>query len=187
MADDIASIIETADDHMKKAINHLEAELVKIRAGKANPQMIEGIVVDYYGSPMPINQVANISATDARTLTIQPWEKNMLQPIERSIINANIGITPQNDGNLIRLFLPPLTEERRKELVKKCQAEGEHSKVAIRSIRRDAIEHIKRLQKNGLSEDVAKDAENDVQQVTDKFITAVEKHLSSKEKEIMSV
>jgi ribosome recycling factor len=172
---------------MKKAIGHLEAELVKIRAGKANPQMLDGIVVDYYGSPMPINQVANISVMDARTLSIQPWEKNMLQPIERAIIAANIGINPQNDGNLIRLFLPPLTEERRKELVKKCQGEGEHSRVAVRNIRRDAIEHIKKLQKNGLSEDAAKDAEADVQQVTDRFISAIEKHLASKEKEIMSV
>ena len=187
MAEDIITIIATGEDHMKKAIGHLETELTKIRAGKANPQMLDGIVVDYYGSPMPINQVSNISVMDARTLSIQPWEKNMLQPIERAIIAANIGINPQNDGALIRLFLPPLTEERRKELVKKCQAEGEHSKVAIRNIRRDAIEHIKRLQKNGLSEDAAKDAETNVQQVTDKYISAVEKHLSSKEKEIMAV
>lgn len=187
MAEDIASVISTADEHMKKAITHLETELTKIRAGKANPQMLDGIMVDYYGSPMPINQVANISVMDARTLTIQPWEKNMLQPIERSIINANIGVTPQNDGAIIRLFLPPLTEERRRDLVKKCQAEGEHSKVAIRNIRRDAIEQIKKLQKNGLSEDAAKDAEANVQQVTDKFIAGVEKHLAAKEKEIMSV
>jgi ribosome recycling factor len=187
MVEEISSIIAVADDHMKKAIGHLETELVKIRAGKANPQMLDGIMVDYYGSPMPINQVSNVSVMDARTLSIQPWEKNMLQPIERAIIAANIGINPQNDGSLIRLFLPPLTEERRKELVKKCQAEGEHSKVAIRNIRRDAIEHVKKLQKNGLSEDAAKDAEADVQQVTDKYISAVEKHLLSKEKEIMSV
>ena len=187
MAEDISSIIASGEDQMKKAINHLESELVKIRAGKANPQMLDGIVVDYYGSPMPINQVANISVMDARTLSIQPWEKNMLQPIERAILNANIGITPQNDGALIRLFLPPLTEERRKELVKKCQGEGEHSKVAIRNIRRDAIEGIKKLQKNGLSEDAAKDAEANMQQVTDKYIAAVEKHLTSKEKEIMAV
>jgi len=187
MAEDIASIITNGEDHMKKAIGHLETELTKIRAGKANPQMLDGIAVDYYGSPMPINQVSNISVMDARTLSIQPWEKNMLQPIERAIIAANIGITPQNDGALIRIFLPPLTEERRKELVKKCQTEGEHSKVAIRNIRRDAIEHIKRLQKNGLSEDAAKDAETNVQQVTDRYIAAVEKHLITKEKEIMSV
>jgi ribosome recycling factor len=187
MSEDISAIIATTEDQMKKAIGHLESELTKVRAGKANPQMLDGIVVDYYGSPMPINQVANISAMDARTLSIQPWEKNMLQPIERAIIAANIGINPQNDGSFIRLFLPPLTEERRKELVKKCQAEGEHSKVAIRSIRRDAIEGIKKLQKNGLSEDAAKDAETDVQQVTDKYIAIVEKHLTAKEKEIMSV
>jgi ribosome recycling factor len=187
MTDEVASIIATAEEHMQKAIGHLEAELVKIRAGKANPQMVDGIMVDYYGSPMPINQVANVSTMDARTLSIQPWEKNMLQPIEKAIMAANIGINPQNDGNLIRLFLPPLTEERRKELVKRCQGEGEQSKVAVRNIRREGIEHIKRLQKNGMSEDAAKDAEAAVQQVTDRFISMVEKHLASKEKEIMSV
>jgi ribosome recycling factor len=185
--DDIKSIQSHAEDQMKKAIDHLEVELVKIRAGKANPQMVDGITVDYYGSPMPLNQVSNISVMDARTLSIQPWEKNMLQPIEKAIIAANIGIHPQNDGNIIRLFLPPLTEERRKDLVKKCHGEGEHSKVAIRNIRRDAIEHIKRLQKNGLSEDATKDAEANVQGLTDKFITTVDKHLSLKEKEIMVV
>src|SRR5678809_861478 len=110
MTEEINSIIATADDHMSKAISHLEAELIKIRAGKANPQMLDGIIVDYYGSPMPINQVANVSVMDARTLSIQPWEKNMLQPIERAIIAANIGINPQNDGSFIRIFLPPLTE-----------------------------------------------------------------------------
>ncbi|MEO7924094.1 MAG: ribosome recycling factor [Chitinophagaceae bacterium] len=187
MVEDIVSIIAVAEDHMKKAIGHLESELIKIRAGKANPQMLDGLVVDYYGSPVPINQVANVSVMDARTLTIQPWEKNMVQPIERSIIAANLGVTPQGDGIMIRLSLPPLTEDRRKELVKKCQAEGEHSRVAIRNIRRDAIESIKKLQKNGLSEDAAKDAEAGVQQVTDKHITEIEKHLVSKEKEIMSV
>lgn len=187
MSEDIASIASETEVHMAKAISHLEMELIKIRAGKANPQMLDSLVVDYYGAPMPINQVANISVMDARTLSIQPWEKNMLQPIERAIIAANLGVTPQNDGVIIRLFLPPLTEERRRELVKKCQGEGEHSKVAIRNIRRDAIESIKKLQKNGLSEDAAKDAEGEVQAITDKFISLVEKHLVSKEKEIMSV
>ena len=185
--EEVSKIIDNADEMMKKAINHLEVELVKIRAGKANPQMLDGIVVDYYGSPMPINQVANINVLDVRTLSIHPWEKNMLQPIEKAIIGANIGVTPQNDGVLIRLFLPPLTEERRRELVKRCQGEGEHSKVAIRNIRRDAIEHVKKLQKNGLSEDAAKDAETDIQGLTDKFIAAVEKHLAAKEKEVMAV
>jgi len=186
-SDDIKSIQQHAEEQMQKAIDHLEVELIKIRAGKANPQMVDAITVDYYGSQMPLNQVSNVSVMDARTLSIQPWEKNMLQPIERAIIAANIGINPQNDGNIIRLFLPPLTEERRKELVKKCHGEGEHSKVAIRSMRREAIEHIKKLQKNGLSEDAAKDAEANVQAVTDKFIAAVDKHLASKEKEIMAV
>lgn len=185
--DDIKSIQHHAEEQMKKAIDHLEVELIKIRAGKANPQMVDGITVDYYGSQMPLNQVSNVSVMDARTISIQPWEKNMLQPIERAIIAANIGINPQNDGNIIRLFLPPLTEERRKELVKKCHGEGEHSRIAIRNIRRDAIEHIKKLQKNGLSEDASKDAEADVQALTDKFIAAVDKHLGSKEKEIMAV
>jgi len=186
-AEDVALTLELAEDSMKKAINHLETELTKIRAGKASPQMLDGIVVDYYGSPTPINQVGNISVMDARTLMIQPWEKNMLQPIERAIIASNIGITPQNDGNLIRLFLPPLTEERRRELVKRSHGEGEHAKVAIRNIRRDAIENIKKAQKNGLSEDAAKDAEADVQELTNRYIALIDKHLASKEKDIMAV
>lgn len=187
MTDDLSFILEEGKDSMTKAINHLEAELVKIRAGKANPSMLDGIVVDYYGNPTQINQVSNISAMDARTISIQPWEKNMLQPIERAIIAANIGINPQNDGNIIRLFLPPLTEERRKEMVKRSNGEGEHAKVAVRSIRRDAIEQIKKLQKDGLSEDQAKDAEDEIQGITDNFISLVEKHLTAKEKEIMVV
>jgi ribosome recycling factor len=172
---------------MRKSIAHLESELAKIRAGKASPQMLDGLMVDYYGNPTPINQVGNISVVDARTLTIQPWEKNMLQPIERSILQANIGITPQNDGNIIRIFLPPLTEERRRELVKKSNHEGEHAKVSIRNLRRDAIEKVKKMQKDGLSEDAAKDTEDDVQALTDRFIALVEKHLEAKEKEIMHV
>lgn len=187
MSEDVQLTLEVAEDSMQKAITHLEVELVKIRAGKANPQMLDGIMVDYYGAPTPINQLANISVLDARTISIQPWEKNMLQPIERGIIASNIGLNPQNDGVNIRLFLPPLTEERRRELVKRCHAEGEHAKVSIRNIRRDAIEGVKKLQKNGLSEDAAKDAETDAQELTNKFISAVDKHLASKEKEIMSI
>ena len=187
MSEELEMVLEDAQDTMKKAINHLEAELVKIRAGKANPQMLDGLTIDYYGSPTPLNQVANVSVMDARTLTIQPWEKNMLQPIERAIINGNLGVTPQNDGNIIRIFMPPLTEERRRELVKRANGEGEHSRVAIRNIRRDGIEHIKRLQKERLSEDIAKDAEKNIQEMTDKYISLVEKHLGAKEKEIMAV
>ncbi len=187
MTDELSIILMDAEDHMKKAIQHLEVELVKIRAGRANPNMLDSIVVDYYGTPTPLGQVGNISVVDARTITIQPWEKNMLQPIERAIINSNIGLTPQNDGNIIRLFLPPLTEERRKELVKRVNSEGELSKVAIRSIRRDGIEHIKKLQKDGLSEDAAKDAEKDIQALTDRYTVQIDKHLEAKDKEIMSV
>jgi ribosome recycling factor len=187
MSEDLNLITMDSEDSMNKAIDHLEAELLKVRAGKATPNIVDGIVVDYYGNPTPIGQVGNISVADARTLTIQPWEKNMLQPIERAIIQANIGLNPQNDGNMIRLFLPPLTEERRKELVKRSLNEGEQSKVAIRSIRRDAMEQIKKLQKNGLSEDACKDAEANVQELTDKFIALVDKHLATKEKEIMTV
>src|SRR5215213_1702867 len=185
--EEVSITLELAEDSMKKAISHLEAELTKIRAGKANPQMLDGIVVDYYGSPTPINQVGNISVMDARTLGIQPWEKNMLQPIERAIIASNIGINPQNDGNIISLFLPLLTEERRRELVKRCLGEGEHAKVAVRSTRRDAIESIKKMQKSGLSEDEAKDAEDAVQELTNKQIAQIDKHLAQKEKEIMAI
>ncbi|HSY61793.1 MAG TPA: ribosome recycling factor [Cytophaga sp.] len=186
-SEELELVIDDAESSMKKAINHLEAELTKIRAGKANPSMIDGIFVEYYGNPTPISQVANVTILDARTISIQPWEKNMLQAIEKSILQANIGITPQNDGNQIRLFLPPLTEERRRELFKRASGEGEHSKVAIRNIRRDAIEEIKRLQKEGLSKDVAADAEESVQQTTDKYISLVDKHLAAKEKEMMAV
>jgi ribosome recycling factor len=187
MSAEVEKIISDTGESMQKALNHLEAELVKIRAGKANPTMLDGIMADYYGNPTAINQIANISVLDARTISVQPWEKNMLAPIERAITMANIGINPQNDGNIIRLFLPPLTEERRKELVKRCNAEGEHAKVAIRNIRRDGIEAIKKLQKDGLSEDISKDSEKEVQDLTDKYISLVEKHLEAKEKEIMAV
>ena len=187
MTDDLSEIFDTANSTMKKAINFFESELSKIRAGKASPMMLDGLVVDYYGNPTPLSQVGNISAIDARTLTIQPWEKNMLQPIERSIIAANIGVNPQNDGVIIRLFLPPLTEERRKELVKQSNAEGEQAKISIRNIRRDAIEQIKKLQKDGLSEDAAKDSEKEIQEMTDNFISTIEKYLETKEKDIMVV
>ncbi|MEO6838772.1 MAG: ribosome recycling factor [Ginsengibacter sp.] len=187
MTDETKEIIEGSSVSMKKAMEHFETELIKIRAGKANPTMLDGIMVDYYGNPTPINQVGNLSAMDARTLTIQPWEKNMLQPIERAIIAANIGINPQNDGNIIRLFLPPLTEERRRELVKKSNAEGEQARIAVRNIRRDSIEQIKKAEKEGLSEDAAKEGEGAMQEITNSYISLIEKHLAAKEKEIMSV
>ncbi|MFY8091326.1 MAG: ribosome recycling factor [Chitinophagaceae bacterium] len=187
MNEEIDLILDDTADTMKKALVHFEGELTKIRAGKATPNMLDGITIEYYGSPTPIQQVANVSALDSRTISIQPWEKNTLAPIERAILMANIGITPQNDGVQIRLFMPPLTEERRKELVKKSFSEGESCKIAIRNIRRDGIEQIKKLQKDGLSEDAAKDAEASVQELTDKNIALVEKHLATKEKEIMTI
>ncbi|MBN8719333.1 ribosome recycling factor [Hydrobacter penzbergensis] len=187
MSEDLDLILADTEDTMRKGINHLESELGKIRAGKASPAMLDGITVEYYGAPTPIAQVANVSVLDARTLSIQPWEKNMVQPIERAIMAANIGVTPQNDGVIIRIFMPPLTEERRKELFKRASAEGEQSKVAIRNVRRDAIEQVKKLQKDGMSEDAAKDAEKTVQDLTDKFIALVDKHLAAKEKEMMAV
>ncbi len=187
MPEDLSDIISSTNTAMQKAIDHFEQELVKIRAGKATPNMLDGIIVDYYGTPTPIGQVGNISAVDARTITIQPWEKNMLQPMERAIIASNMGVNPQNDGNIIRLFLPPLTEERRKELVKRSNGEGEQAKIAIRNIRRDNIEQIKKMQKDGLSEDKAREEEENIQQSTNEFISLVDKHLATKEKEIMAV
>jgi ribosome recycling factor len=187
MSAEIGALLSDTESAMNKAIAHLEVELTKIRAGKATPQMLDGLMVEYYGSPTAIGQVANVSAMDSRTLTIQPWEKNMLGPIERAILQANIGVTPQNDGIIIRITMPPLTEERRKGMVKQANGEGEHSKVAIRNLRRDSIEKIKKLQKEGLSEDAAKDAEADIQEMTNKFILLVDKHLVQKDKEIMAV
>ncbi len=187
MSEVIDMIIDEAAQSMKKAISHLETELSRIRAGKANPQILDGVFVDYYGASTQLAQVANITTPDARTLSIQPWEKNMLGPIEKAIIASNIGLNPQSDGNIIRLFLPPLTEERRKELVKKVNGEGEQAKVSVRSIRRDSIEEIKKEQKNGLSEDAAKDAEGRIQGITDKYIALVDQHCKDKDKEIMTI
>ncbi len=187
MAESLEEIIDGVSSNMKKAIGHLESEISKIRAGKATPQIVDGIHVDYYGNPTPLQQVANVTIPDARTISIQPWERNMLAPIEKAIMAANIGLTPQNDGTYIRLFLPPLTEERRKDLVKRVYGEGEHAKVAVRNIRRDSIEQVKKLQKDGLSEDIAKDGEARIQGITDKHIVLVDQHCKDKEKEIMTV
>lgn len=187
MSEVLDKIVNDASQQMKRSISHLESELAKIRAGKANPVILDGIYVDYYGAQTPLSQVANITVPDARTLSLQPWEKNMLGPIEKAIIASNIGLNPQNDGNIIRLFLPPLTEERRRELVKKVNAEGEQAKVSIRSIRREAIEQIKKEQKDGLSEDTAKGGETRIQGLTDQFIITVDQHCKDKDKEIMTV
>lgn len=183
----VQQYLDDAKNHMEKTLQHLENELTKVRAGKISPAILDGISVDYYGAPTPVNQVANVSIADSRTLTIQPWEKKMLDAIERAIIGANIGITPMNDGTMIKLFMPPLTEERRKEFVKKAHQITEQERVAIRSIRRDAIEHIKKLSKDSVPEDEIKTGETKAQQLTDKYISLIDKHLEAKEKEIMTV
>lgn len=185
--DELNKVLASLADQMNRAISHLESELVKVRAGKANPSMLDSIFVDYYGNNTPLNQVANVNTLDARTLVIQPWEKSMIKPIEKAIVDANLGFAPQNDGQIVRINVPPQSEERRKDLVKKAKAEGENAKVSIRNLRRDGNEQIKKIQKAGLPEDLAKDAEARVQKMTDDFIAKVDKHLEAKEKEIMTV
>ncbi len=187
MSEIVKGLIEDARENMNKAVDHVELELQKIRAGKASPQMLDGIVVDYYGSPTPLSQVANVNTPDARTIVVQPWEKSLISAIEKAITDANLGINPQNDGIVIRLNVPPLTEERRKDLVKKVKAEGEAGKIAIRNIRKDVNEKIKKAQKDGVSEDEAKVGEAEVQKLTDSYILKVDKHVELKDKDIMAV
>lgn len=179
--------LQDAQATMDKAISHCESELTKIRAGKASVGMLDGIMVDYYGAPTPLSQVSSITTPDARTLNIQPWEKQLLVPIERAIMEANIGINPQNDGVVIRLIVPPLTEERRKDLVKKVKEEAERGRIAIRNIRKDANEKIKRLKAEAVSDDDIKVGEAEVQKITDACIVKVDKHAEAKEKDIMTI
>jgi ribosome recycling factor len=187
MIDKVKAVLDEMKETMEKAITHLNQELSNIRAGKAMPQMLDSISVDYYGSQVPLSQVANISTPDARTLVIQPWEKSLIQPIEKSIIDSNLGFNPQNDGVMIRINIPVLTEERRKSLVKAVKAEAENGRISIRSIRKETNEKIKKLEKDGLAEDDAKDAEAKVQVATDNYIHKIEQLLTSKEAEIMHV
>ena len=187
MNEELEFLLDHAKEQMQKAITHLEAELLKIRAGKASTQMLEGIYVDYYGANSALSNVANVSTPDARTLAIQPWEKAMLGPIEKAIQAANLGFNPSNDGTIIRINVPPLTEERRKNLGKQSKNEGENAKVSIRSIRRDANESIKKLQKDGLPEDMGKDGETKIQALTDSYIVKVDALIEKKEKDIMTV
>lgn len=179
--------IEEAKDHMEKSVHHVSHALAKIRAGRAMPSMLDGLVVDYYGNPTPINQVASVNTPDAKTLAIKPWEKNMLAEIERAIINSDLGLNPQNDGELIRLNIPPLTEERRKDLVKQSKNEAEHGRVSVRNVRKDANDHIKKLLKEHVSEDEVKKAEGIIQELTDEYIKKIEALLAKKEEEIMTV
>jgi ribosome recycling factor len=180
-------IIETAEEQMKKGLAHLEVELTKIRAGKANPQMLDNVNVEYYGSFVPLSNVASVSTPDPRTILLQPWEKSMITPIEKAIQAANLGFNPQNDGQLIRINVPPLTEERRKDLVKRARAEAENCKVTIRNARRDANEALKKLGKDGLPEDMVKASETKIQTLTDNYSSKVDKIIEVKEKEVMTV
>ena len=184
MNEEIEFILDTAKEAMSNAIAHLEKELRSIRAGKASPAMLGTVMVDYYGAQTPLGQVANVSAPDPRTLSIQPWEKNMLQPIEKAIQNANLGLNPMNNGDVILINVPPLTEERRKGLAKQAKAEAEHAKVGVRNARKDANNEIK---KTDVSDDMKKIAEDDVQKLTDAFVKKIDDVLAVQEKEIMTV
>jgi len=187
MEEEIQFILDSTKESMSGAIKHLESELTKIRAGKANPSMLEGITVEYYGAMTPLQQVANVNTLDARTISIQPWEKSTLEPIERAIINSNLGLNPQNNGEMIMINIPPLTEERRLQLVKQVKAEGEHAKVSIRTARKDGNDEVKKLENDGLSEDRSKDVEGQVQKLTDTYTAKVDDLCARKEKDIMTV
>lgn len=187
MDEDIALYIEAAQEGMDDSITHLKKELVRIRSGRATPDMLHGIMVDYYGSSTPINQVATVKSQDARTLVIAPWEKKVLQLVEQAIFQANIGVTPQNDGEVIRLVIPPLTTERRQQLVKQASTFAEQAKVSIRSARRDAMEEIKQAVKDGYSEDAGKNAEDKVQGLTNKYTAKVDDIMAAKEKELTTM
>lgn len=179
--------IETSKENMEKALLHLEEELKTYRAGKANPAVFNSVIVEYYGNPTPIPQVASVTSPDAKTMLIQPWDKKMIPAIEKAIMVANLGFTPQNNGEHIRINVPPLTEDRRKDLVKKVKAEGETAKISVRNARRDGVEQLKKMQKDGLSEDVAKDGEAAIQKETDLYNKKIDEALFAKEKEIMTV
>lgn len=187
MQEEVDFIIEHCKEKMRAAINHLEKELVHIRAGKASPAMLEGVHVEYYGSLTPLHQVSNISTPDARTIAIQPWEKNLIPVIEKAILAANLGFNPDNNGEIIRINIPVLTEERRRQLVKQAAQEGETAKVSIRLTRKDANENLKKLQKEGLAEDLEKDGEAEVQKLTDNFVKKVDALVEAKEKDIMTI
>lgn len=184
MNEEMDFIVDTAKESMDQAIAHLEKEMLNIRAGKANPIMLSGVKVDYYGAPTPLTQVANVNTPDGRTLTVQPWEKNMLQEIEKAILIANLGFTPMNNGESIIINIPPLTEERRRDLAKLAKSESENAKISVRAARKDANTEIK---KSDASEDIQKNYEIDIQELTDSYIAKVEEIFRIKEKEILTV
>ena len=187
MEEEVELILELCREKMGAAAEHLEKELIHVRAGKASTRMLDSVSVDYYGSMTPLNQVSNISTPDARTISVQPWEKNMITPIERAIMNANLGFNPENNGEIIRINVPPLTEERRRALSKQVSQLGEIAKVSIRAARKDANETLKKLLKSGLGEDLEKDAEEQVQEMTADFSKKVDKMLEVKTQEIFTI
>ena len=184
---DTKTILNDATVRMQKTVDFLEESLANIRAGKASVNVLNGVFVEYYGSQTPVSGVASVTVPDAKTILIQPWDKNMIRPIEKAIIDSNIGLTPSNNGESIRLSMPPLTEERRKELVKQSKAEAENARVSLRNARRDAVEAFKKAVKDGMPEDEGKDGETQVQKIVDKFNKAIDTAFEKKEKEIMTV
>ena len=187
MNEEVQMVYEMAKENMEKAIEHLDNELMRIRAGKANVHILDGVMVDYYGTPTPLNQVSNISTPDAKTIMIQPWEKSMIETIEKALMVSNVGITPGNNGEVIRLIVPQLTEERRIDLVKQVKNEGENARVSVRNARREANDEYKSMQKDGLSEDETKTAEDNIQKLTDEFTDQVEKIVEAKDQDIMTI
>lgn len=183
--EEINFILDSTRESMEKSINHLELAFSKIRAGKATPQMLDSVIIDYYGSPTPLHQASNINTPDAKTISVQPWDKSMLELMEKAILDSNLGFTPNNNGEMIIINVPPLTEERRFSLVKQLKSELENAKVSIRSSRKDSNDYLKKLE--GLSEDIIKDAESEIQRVTDEFSKKVDVLFSKKESEIMTV
>ena len=184
---DVKDYLDPAEEKMEMAVAYLDESLAHIRAGKANPKIIDGIRVEYYGSAVPISNVANVSVPDARTIAITPWEKAMFKKKKKAIINSELGITPENNGEVIRLCIPPLTEDRRKQLVKQSKAEAETAKVSVRNARRDAIDGLKKAVKQGMAEDVSKDAEGSAQKLHDKYMKKIDDLFAAKEKEILTV
>ena len=184
---DTKTIMNEATDRMKRTVDHLDDELLNIRAGKASTNVLNSVFVDYYGSQTPVSGVASVTVPDARTILIQPWDKNMIRPIEKAIIDSNIGLTPSNNGETIRLTIPPLTEERRKELVKQSKAEAENARISLRNARRDAVEAFKKAVKDGMPEDEGKDGEAQIQKIVEKFNKSIDASFEKKEKEIMTV
>ena len=188
LTDRAKEIIGAAEKKMQDAVSFLEEDLKTYRVGKANPSVFNPVMVDYYGTPTPLSQVASITTPDAKTLAIQPWERTLISKIEKAIIDSNIGLTPSNNGEIIRCTVPALTEERRRELIKKAKTAGENAKVVVRNVRRDAVDQLKKAQKNeGLSEDTEKEAEAEIQKLTDKKVKSVDEVVAAKEKDIMTV